>query len=199
MNRLKALALSLKIAILVILVLLTISFIERYFHDKIIKSKTDFEISKITTLIPCTNFTMGEWVPLHQYDKRNTQNIEKMLTYENSKTPIISSDNKKVLCSEVWRIDSFGYSDWITILLSITNDKIHMLDIAYHLESPGIAYGLNKNRSDWLNQFEDISLNEEFSYRNQLFDSMTGATITSDAIIEALEEVSNIKIMEIEK
>jgi electron transport complex protein RnfG len=86
-----------------------------------------------------------------------------------------------------------GYNGAITLLLGVRADGIvtgvRVLD---HRETPGLGDAIESERSPWIRQFEGRSLDEPAAEQWKVvreggaFDALTGATITSRAVIQAL-------------
>lgn len=86
-----------------------------------------------------------------------------------------------------------GYNGPIHLLVAIGSDgELHGARVLEHRETPGLGSGISASRSDWIRQFADHSLGsppaEEWRVRKDggVFDALTGATITSRAVIGAL-------------
>ena len=86
-----------------------------------------------------------------------------------------------------------GYSGKITIALTVSiNGKILGANILTHQETPGLGDKIERSKSDWINQFNGLSLKQLDKEKWQVrkdggqFDSLTGATITPRAVIKAV-------------
>lgn len=87
-----------------------------------------------------------------------------------------------------------GYSGDIRLLVALTPDaEIISVRVLEHRETPGLGDRIEARRSDWIEQFSGKSLadppREEWasSRRGGAFDTLTSATITSSAVIDAVE------------
>lgn len=87
-----------------------------------------------------------------------------------------------------------GYSGDIRLLVAV-NPSGHVLGVRVlaHRETPGLGDGIEIERSDWIQQFEGTSLDSPPSEawaadrRGGVFDTLSSATITSQAVIEAVQ------------
>ena len=88
-----------------------------------------------------------------------------------------------------------GYSGPIRLLLGVRADgRVSGVRVLSHRETPGLGDGIDAHRSDWLTQFHDHSLTrpDASGWRTRqdggAFDQLTGATITSRAVIHAIAD-----------
>lgn len=85
-----------------------------------------------------------------------------------------------------------GYSGDIVLLSAITPDrKLIGSRVITHKETPGLGDRIDVNKSNWILQFNNKSLqnNWEVNQFNGEFDALTGATISSRAVIDALTDL----------
>ena len=87
-----------------------------------------------------------------------------------------------------------GYSGRIVLLLGVTPDgELLGVRTLEHRETPGLGDAIDIERSDWIRQFTGRSLDEparaDWTIRRDggAYDGITGATITSRAVIRAVE------------
>jgi len=87
-----------------------------------------------------------------------------------------------------------GYSGDIRLLVALTPEAdIISVRVLEHRETPGLGDRIEARRSDWIEQFSGKSLtdpppeNWASSRRGGAFDTLTSATITSSAVIDAVE------------
>jgi len=91
-----------------------------------------------------------------------------------------------------------GYNGNIDLLVAISIDKINNtnkilnIKILNHQETPGLGDLIEPSKSNWLQQFKNKYLNGFWGLKkdnpNNQFDSITGATITSRAINNAIKK-----------
>jgi len=86
-----------------------------------------------------------------------------------------------------------GYSGDIRLMVSVNADaEIILARVVTHRETPGLGDKIEIERNDWINNFYGQSLNRTPSARwapdrrGGDFDTLTSATITSAAVIEAV-------------
>lgn len=86
-----------------------------------------------------------------------------------------------------------GYSGEIGLILGVdTQGQISAARVVKHTETPGLGDGIEKAKSDWIDQFIGRSLQNTPSDGWQVkrdggeFDQMTGATITPRAVVAAI-------------
>ena len=89
-----------------------------------------------------------------------------------------------------------GYSGDIRLLVAIEPDgSIKGVRVLAHRETPGLGDKIEVQRSDWIRQFRGRSLNDPepqrwaSSRRGGDFDTLTAATVTTDAVIDAVRRV----------
>ena len=86
-----------------------------------------------------------------------------------------------------------GYSGDINLLIALSNqDELIGVEVVSHTETPGLGDKIESRKSQWLQQFKNISLNS-FDKKNWAvkkdggdFDALTGATITPRAVVNAI-------------
>ena len=89
-----------------------------------------------------------------------------------------------------------GYSGPIKLIVGMNNGgSISGVRVISHQETPGFGAELHQEKSDWLNMFRNISL-QQYSERDWgivsdggQFDQLSGATITSRAVINTVHEL----------
>lgn len=88
-----------------------------------------------------------------------------------------------------------GYSGSIRLLVGINyNGTLAGVRVIAHRETPGLGDGIEEDRSDWIYGFDGKSLEnpplEQWEVKKDggRFDQMTGATITSRAVLKAVRK-----------
>lgn len=85
-----------------------------------------------------------------------------------------------------------GYNGRIVLLVAVDlRGTVLGVRTLNHRETPGLGDGIDIDRSNWIEQFEDLSLmSPDYAWRVRRdggqFDSLTGATVTSRAVIGAV-------------
>jgi len=89
-----------------------------------------------------------------------------------------------------------GYSGDIRLLIALRPDgNVIGVRVLEHRETPGLGDEIELKRSDWIRQFRGKSLDEPpapawaADRRGGAFDTLSSATITSSAVIEAVRDV----------
>ncbi len=89
-----------------------------------------------------------------------------------------------------------GYSGPIRLLVAIDADNAILgVRVTQHQETPGLGDTIELRRSDWILQFDGKSLSVPMSQGWQVrkdggdFDQLTGATVTSRALVTAVKQV----------
>ncbi|MCL6417400.1 electron transport complex subunit RsxG [Aestuariirhabdus sp. Z084] len=92
----------------------------------------------------------------------------------------------------VWAPD--GYNGRISLLVGIRNNgELAAVRVITHRETPGLGDAIDTKVSDWIHQFEGLSLDNTESHAWAVkkdggqFDQFTGATITPRAIVTAVQ------------
>ena len=87
-----------------------------------------------------------------------------------------------------------GYSGRIKMLVGIYNDgTLAGVRVINHKETPGLGDKIDASRSNWIKQFEGLSLENPSSAKWKVkkdggaFDQFTGATITPRAVVKAVK------------
>lgn len=87
-----------------------------------------------------------------------------------------------------------GYNGNIRLLLGIRQDGVVLgVRVLSHKETPGLGDGIERRKSDWITQFDGRSLGDPpaagWAVQRQggVYDQLTGATITSRAVIQAVQ------------
>ena len=95
-------------------------------------------------------------------------------------------------------VSTMGYSGDITLLIGIEyNGTIHAVRVLSHSETPGLGDVIEASKSDWIFKFNRLPTTALTSAywavkkNGGEFDRITGATITSNAVIKAVEKASN--------
>jgi electron transport complex protein RnfG len=107
----------------------------------------------------------------------------------------IGKKNKRLSVMAIPVTARNGYSGDIDILVGVrANGQITAVEIIAHKETPGLGDLIERNKSDWLLQFPDQSLDNpgEKQWRVKkdqgVFDQITAATITPRAVVGAIKK-----------
>lgn len=87
-----------------------------------------------------------------------------------------------------------GYAGEIRLLIAIdTNGRILGVRVAAHRETPGLGDYIERQKSDWIEQFAGRRLDDpppagwKVKKDGGIFDAMAGATITPRAVVKAVQ------------
>lgn len=86
-----------------------------------------------------------------------------------------------------------GYSGPIRLMVGINVDgSVSGVRVTAHRETPGLGDGIEIGKSDWIRQFTDRSVSDvdEWAVARDggEFDQLSGATVTSRAVVEAVRD-----------
>ena len=88
-------------------------------------------------------------------------------------------------------LESFaaGYEDQVGVMLSIAvaNDALDGIAITTHSETPGVGTKAFESR-DFMSQFDGRPLSTNFSSQGGAVDAVSGATYTSNAVMNAVQK-----------
>ncbi len=89
-----------------------------------------------------------------------------------------------------------GYAGDIRLLVALDPEGVLLgVRVLTHRETPGLGDRIEARRSDWIDQFSGRSLDNPMSQRwvsdrrGGAFDTITAATVTTDAVIDAVRRV----------
>ena len=127
----------------------------------------------------------------------DTVNVCKLFSHEkigkNMPFFTITDKNNKPLGYIATFSTSRGYSNPLILIAGLTADlKIYKVDIQISKETPGIGDKVDRNHGNFLDQFnhQDLhSINWEVKKFGGDFDYITGATVTSRAIVLASRDL----------
>lgn len=83
-----------------------------------------------------------------------------------------------------------GYSGRIDLLVGVNlQNQVIAVGVTKHRETPGLGDKIEKGRSNWIDQFHLLGkdTNWDLKKNDGDFDSLSGATISSRAVIKAVE------------
>ncbi len=158
--------------------------------DRIQSNEKEYLLSQLNQLVPnYENDILGD-----AYTKTvNLYGVEQNLTIYPAK-----KDNE----INAFIIDHFypkGYSGKIRLISAISSDKKFIgMRVISHKETPGLGDGIDVRKSNWIQQFNNLPINQfdfnqwKLKEDGGQFDSMTGATITSEALVNASSELISL-------
>ncbi len=195
-----------KVVIIAVILLTLLSMGQYYSKNKIILAQKDYynqQLNNLLSEIKFNNNLLDSKIVL-----TNPKYLE-YLGYSKSKTPVelyIAKLNQQPVAVILNSTAPDGYNGKINFLIAISlninkQNKIINIKILNHQETPGLGDLIEPEKSPWLSQFTNRFLvisPEQNNYPWQAkkhkntqdnqaeFDSITGATITSQAVTQAV-------------
>nr|WP_298409929.1 electron transport complex subunit RsxG [uncultured Halomonas sp.] len=127
-------------------------------------------------------------------DDTVTLSASEELGQENTFTAWQARQNGNVAAVILPTITHKGYSGDIALLVGIkANGELTGVRVLSHQETPGLGDKIETRKSDWIKQFEGLSLGnppaEQWTVKKNggSFDAFTGATITPRAVVNAVQ------------
>ncbi len=158
-------------------------------EQRIVDNKRDYKLRKLHELIP---------PDMHDNDLNTDTKIvrDALLARDADMTVYRARKNNKPVAAIIECIAPDGYSGKIRLLVAVNLDgSLAGVRVTEHLETPGLGDAIEANKSDWINIFEDKSLDkpEPRNWRVRRdggeFDQITSATITSRAVVKVTYNV----------
>jgi len=144
-------------------------------------------IRQLSQIVPPENYTndvYNDCIVINDVSYLGSDEDQKLYRMRNS-----NADYAVLLTS----IAPDGYSGKIALAIAVSSQgELLGVNILSHQETPGLGDKIERNKSDWLNQFNELSLEntaeELWKVKKDAgqFDALTGATITPRAVIKAV-------------
>ncbi len=116
-----------------------------------------------------------------------------LLNLPNSKEAYIARSNHTPVAIILPVVAENGYSGPISMIVGIeSNGDVKGVRVINHKETPGLGDKIDIKKSDWIKQFEGVSLTqptlEQWKVKKDggQFDQLTGATITPRAVVSGV-------------
>jgi len=158
-------------------------------HEKIAEQKKLILLQSLKQLIPDE---------LHDNDlTQNTKliNEPELLGHRKPQNMYIGKKNNKITVLAIPVTARNGYSGDIDLIVGIkTTGEITAVKILEQHETPGLGDLIEANKSDWLMQFPQKSIDNPQANKwkvkrdGGMFDQITGATITPRAVVAAVKQ-----------
>ena len=141
---------------------------------------------------------LHELIPHDRYDNdllRDTLKVSDSAHLGTQKPVTVyrARDNGEPVAVAFRAVAPDGYNGRINLLVAIWRDgELAGVRVIAHAETPGLGDQIETTKSDWITQFSGRALGappmEEWKVRKDggAFDQMTGATITSRAVVKAV-------------
>mgnify|MGYP000002890711 CR=1 FL=1 len=121
-----------------------------------------------------------------------------LLNLPNHKDAYVARSNNTPVAIILPVIAENGYSGPISMIVGIeSNGNIKGVRVISHKETPGLGDKIDIKKSDWIKQFEGVSLTQPMPEQWKVkkdggqFDQLTGATITPRAIVSGVHNALN--------
>jgi electron transport complex protein RnfG len=168
----------------------SVVFMEQLTRETIQKSKREFK-----------EFRLTHWVSTDTYDNDILNDcLSRPLNIK--KTQLINiyrmrKNNEPVAL--VFQVKALnGYSGVISLMLTFRVDGLLLgMNVIHHSETPGLGDKIESTKSNWSQQFSHIKLAERkkkdwnIKRYHGVFDGITGATITSQAVIKTIKNTQD--------
>ncbi len=141
--------------------------------------------------------TLQQLLTTVQYDNdllQSRQQVNHLLLGDNNpKSVYFASYQGRPVATLISCVAPDGYNGNIVLLVAIKPDNsLIAVRVVAHRETPGLGDGIEIDRADWITQFNRYSLQNlvstDWAVKREggKFDQLTGATITSRAVINAV-------------
>ena len=158
--------------------------------DKIHSNEKEYLLSQLNQLVP--NYDND--ILSDAYTKNvNLYGVDQNLTIYPAKK------GKEISAFIIDHVYPKGYSGNIRLISAISSDKKFIgMRVISHKETPGLGDGIDVRKSNWIEQFNNIPIDQfdlkqwKLKEDGGQFDSMTGATITSKALVNASSELISL-------
>ena len=184
MNRQTRSAAVLGIFVLVALTLL--GLVNKATKDRISQAHQQWMLDNLSEVLPPEPFDSNPILSLRQHIEPELGGSEQVAIYTAFK-------NQHPAAAVLELVAPNGYSGEIRLLLGIhPNGEIITARVIEHRETPGLGDDIEFRKSVWITQFDGRSLNASVPENWQVavhggqFDALTGATVTSRAVIQAI-------------
>ena len=143
---------------------------------------------------------LNQILPHEEYDNDLLQDTltlpaDERLGQQDSSTAYVAKKDGRISAIIFSVIAPDGYSGEIKLLVGIrANGHIAGVRVIKHNETPGLGDAIETQRSDWVNHFDDKSLQNPsgkgwaVKRDGGVFDQFTGATITPRAVVNAVHQ-----------
>ncbi len=144
--------------------------------------------------------TLSDESQLHIIDEKSWEIIDGSTTYRIEDTDTELSISEVDTIGYAFMAEGKGYGGTIEILVSLKGDKnsINSISIINHMETPGL--GAKTAESDFTDRFKGVAITDvKLSKDGGKIDALTGATISSTAVVKAVREAASQKVKLIEE
>jgi Na+-translocating ferredoxin:NAD+ oxidoreductase subunit G len=163
---------------------LILAGLDRITRDRITLEQDRRALAALTQVLPATSFNnelLGDWIDITIAGLERPARVYRARLDGQPAALIVDLTTSR------------GYSGDIRLLVAVTTDgTVIAVRVLEHRETPGLGDRIEERRSDWIRQFRDRRLGnpspEQWApdRRGGDFDTMTNATITASAVIDAV-------------
>lgn len=177
---------SVVLATAVLIALLVLMLVNRATSNRIEEAREQMLLDNLSAVLPEGPFDQSpvESMTEHQVSQLGGDQPVQLYTAYRDKQPV---------AAVLELIAPDGYSGNINMLLGLHPDgDIIALRVTGHKETPGLGDRIEYRKSDWITQFDGQSITSTESVDWQMrqaggqYDALTGATITSRAIVQSV-------------
>lgn len=179
---------SLTIIILALAVLALLTIADRLLSERIENNQTAYSLKEVKAVMPITNILdisedQFEFTGLQYLSSDKPLNIFRQWHAEKPAGIVLAP------------IITNGYNNKIALCVGLyPNGSISNVRILEHKETKNLGDQIHQSNSNWLQQFKDKSLskieskNWKLKQNGGLFDGISGASITSRAVINVIHD-----------
>ena len=178
---------ALLLALMALVAVTVISFIETNTRERVAHNQALYKSKQLRALLQDIDYTNEPWSNPITADLNSTGTI----------TLYPVRNKSELLAVVIESGGSQGYVSTIDLLVAISidpdgEDRIIGVRATQHRETPGLGDKIDIQRSNWITQFDGTSLTVPDStlWKTQKdggsFDQLTGATVTSRAVISGV-------------
>lgn len=168
--------------------IITLTLVNKLTEQKISQTREQWLLENISAVLPQGPFDNNPVVSKKIYTLNATGTAAKVVVY-----PAYLNDKPAAAALELLAPE--GYSGDIKLLIGLQTDgSIIGVRVIEHQETPGLGDNIEYLKSPWITQFDTQSLesiadeNWQLSRRGGDFDGLTGATVTSIAVVRTVHQ-----------
>ncbi len=184
----KNMAACVSVAAVFIVGVVMLLFIDRVTGSMIEENARQRRMQMLASVLPPRTGPLSNHDVLELEEPALTGNQQALLVYR-------QLQDRQVVAVSVYPVTTRGYSSRIRLLVGFVGENsISGVRVIEQNETPGLGDRVHQDRSDWLQQFSGLSLSdmtvEDWALKQDQgrFDALSGATITSRRVINAVHK-----------
>ncbi len=188
----KNMAACVSVAAVFIVGVVMLLFIDRVTGSMIEENARQRRMQMLASVLPPRTGPLSNHDVLELEEPALTGNQQALLVYR-------QLQDRQVVAVSVYPVTARGYSSRIRLLVGFVGENsISGVRVIEQNETPGLGDRVHQDRSDWLQQFSGLSLSdmtvEDWALKQDQgrFDALSGATITSRRVINAVHKSAEI-------